>query len=164
MHDDHTSHRVRTVHQRCRTLQYLDAAHAAAIDLHAVFVAPLLTFLAHALAHHHHAVVSQSADDGFRDAAARRQLAHARLMADGVDDVRRGRRPEHLWRNDAHRCRRQLQLRVARHARHRYFVQVQMAEEYVRRVLRIMLVLVIVYCLTLIVIILCCHCRAYTQQ
>ena len=164
MHDDHTSHRVRAVHQRCRTLQYLDAAHAAAVHFHAVFVAPLLTFLAHTLAHHHHAVVTQSADDGFRYAAARRQLAHARLVADGVDDVRRGRSPEHLWRNDAHRCRCQLQLRVARHTRHRHFVQVQMAEEYVRRVLSIMLVLVIVYCLTLIVIILCCHCRAHTQQ
>ena len=162
MHDDHTSHRVRAVHQRCRTLQYLDAAHTAAIHFHAVLVAPLLTFLAHTLAHHHHAVVTQSADDGFRDAAARRQLVHTRLMTDGVDDVRRGRRPEHLWRNDAHRCRCQLQLRVARHARHRYFVQVQMAEEYVRRVLR--MIMFIVYWFTLIVIILCCHCRAYTQQ
>ena len=153
--DDDARHGVRAVHERRRTLQDLDRVHAAAIDLHAVFVAPLLAFLPDTLAHDHYAVVAQSADDGFRDAAACGQLGHARQVGDGVDDVRRGRRAQFLRTDDADGCRGVLQLRVARDAGNYEFVEFQMAEEHVGRVF-LMLVLVCI-CLR-------CHRRAYTQQ
>jgi hypothetical protein len=87
MENDHTGHGIAAIHERGRAFQYLDRAHAAAIYLHAMFVAPLLAFLTHAFAHHHYAVVAQASDDGFRDAAARGQLADTRLVGNGVDDV-----------------------------------------------------------------------------
>ena len=128
MQDDHTRHSIRSVHQRGGTFQYFYTADTVAIYLHAVLVAPLLSFLAHTFAYHHHAVVAQSADDGFRNAAARSQLTDTWLVGNGVDDVGRGRRPEHLRCYDAHGCSGVLQLRVARHTRHRQFAQLQMAE------------------------------------
>ena len=76
-------------------------------------------------------------------------------MTDSIDHVGRGRGPENLWRHDAHGCRHVFQFRIARHARHRQLVQLQMAIEHVRRVL----------CMSMfIVMILCCHCHTYTQQ
>ena len=91
--DDHTRHRVRAIHQRGRTFQYLDASDAAAIDLYAVLVAPLLTFLTYTFAHDYYAVIAQSADDGFRNTTASGELAHAWLMGDGINDIGRGRSP-----------------------------------------------------------------------
>ena len=88
MQDYNTRHSIGAVHQRGRALQYLYRTNTVAVDLHTMFVTPLLSFLAHALAHHHHAVVAQSADDGLRDAAARRQLADTRLVGYGIDDIR----------------------------------------------------------------------------
>ena len=120
-----------------------------------MFVAPLLTLLANILAHHHYTIVAQSANDGLRDAATRSQLTDARLVTDGVDDVGRCRCAQYLWRDDAYGSRRVLQLCIARYARHCHFVQIQMAEEYVGRILRMVMCLIVV---------LCCHCRAYTQQ
>ena len=89
MEDDHACHCVGAVHQRGRTLQDFHRADAAAVHFYAMFVAPLLSFLAHALAHYHYTVVAQSADDGFRDAASCGQLADTWLMGNGVNDVRR---------------------------------------------------------------------------
>ena len=122
-----------------------------------MLIAPLLTFLPHTLAHHDDAVVAQSSDDGFRDAAARRDLCHTRLVGDGVDDVGRGGLSEFLARNDRDGSSRVLQFRISSHASHRHLVQLQVAIEYVGRVLR-MLVVVMVF------MVLSCHCRAYPQQ
>ena len=153
---------VRAVHQRGRTLQYLYWANAAAVNLHAVLVAPLLSLLAHTLAHHYHAVVSQSANDRFRYAAACRQLAYTWLTAYGIHYVCRRSRAQHLWCYYAHwRCR-VFQLCVARHARNHQLVQLQVTEENVCRVLiRCLWLLGVMLVLT---IILSCHCRAYKQQ
>ena len=120
-----------------------------------MFVAPLLTFLSDTLTHHYHAVVAQSADDGFRYTAARGQLRQSRLVGNGVDDVRRGRRTQSLRSDDANgRCG-VLQLRVAGDTRDNELVQFQMTEKYIRRIL---LMMVLVY------IRLRCHRHAYTQQ
>ena len=152
--DDHTSHRIRAVHQRGGTFQYLNAADAAAINLNTVFVAPLLTLLTHTFAHHHDAVVAQSADDRFRDAAACCQLADARLVSDGIDDICRSRGSQHLRCHDTYGGCGVFQLGIARHTRHRQFIQLQMTEKNICRILRMMM----------FTIILSCHCRAYTQQ
>ena len=104
-----------------------------------MLVAPLLSLLAHAFTHDHHAVVTQSADDGFGDAAARGQLAHARLVGDGVDDVGRCSRTQILGADDADRSRRILQFCLASDARHYYLVQFQMAEEHVRGVIGVVM-------------------------
>ena len=70
MQNNYTRHCVRAVHQRGRTFQYLDTVHATAINLYAVLVAPLLSFLAYTFTHDHYAVIAQSADDRFRNTAA----------------------------------------------------------------------------------------------
>ena len=155
MQDDDTCHSVRTIHQRCRTLQNLYRVHRTAIHFHAVLVAPLLTFLPDTFTHHHHAVVSQSADDGFSDAAACSQLGHAGLVCYGVNDIRCCRRPQFLWTDDADGCCGVLQFRVTCHACYYQLVQFQVAEKNVRRVL---VVLVFVY------IVLRCHRCTYAQQ
>ena len=153
--DDHAGHGVRAVHQRGGSLQNLYRVHGSAVYLYAVLVAPLLTFLAHTFAHHHHAVVSQSADDGLRDGTTRRQLGNTRQFGYGVNDVCRCRRTQFLRTDNADGCRGILQLRVASDTRYHQLVQLQVTEEYIRRVL---LVVMMFY------IILSCHCGAYTQQ
>ena len=150
--DDDARHGIRPVHQRGRTLQYLDRVDAVAIHLHAVLVAPLLALLSDAVAHDHHAVVAQSADDGLRDAAARGQLCHAGLVGYGVNDVGSRRGAQLLRSHQADGRRRVLQLGVARDARHHQFVQLQVAEEHVGRVVGVMLLF------------LGCHSGTYTQQ
>ena len=52
-----------------------------------MFVAPLLSLLAHIVAHDHHAVVSQSAYHGFRDTSACGYLRNTRLRCHSVDNV-----------------------------------------------------------------------------
>ena len=71
----------------------------------------------------------------------------------GIDNIGRSRSPKHLRCYDTYRSCGVLQLGVTRHARYHDFVQVQMAEKHVGRVLR----MVMFYFL-------CCHSRANTQQ
>ena len=97
MQDHDTCHRIRSVHQRGGAFQYFNAVHATAVNLYAVFVAPLLTFLSYAFTHHYYAVIAQSADDRFRDTATCSQLADSWLVSDGIDDIRRSRSSEYLW-------------------------------------------------------------------
>ena len=61
----HAGQGIGTVHQRSRTFQNLHRVHVGSIDFHAVLVAPLLSFLSDAVAHHRHAVVAQAANHGF---------------------------------------------------------------------------------------------------
>ena len=159
MQDDDTRHSVGAIHQRGRSFQYLYGVNAVAIHLHTMFVAPLLTFLSDTFAHHHYAVVTQSADNRFRDATTRSQLTDAWLMANGINHIGCGCGPEHLRSDNAHGCCGVLQFGVARHSRYCHFVQIQMTEEHIGRVFRMMMMLMLV-----IMIILSCHCRAYTQQ
>ena len=85
------------------------------VYLYAVLVAPLLSFLADAVVHNSHAVITQSAYNGFGYAAARSNLTNARLMGNGIDDVGGGLR---------------LQLALGNH-RHggRHFVKTALAGE-----------------------------------
>ena len=122
-----------------------------------MFVTPLLTFLSHTLTHHHHPVVTKSADNGFGDAAASCQLADAWLAGDGINDVSRGSRFQHLRRYDAHRGGSMFHFRVASHTRHRQFIQLQMAEKHVGRVVRMIIFYIGRMVLT---IVLCCQCHA----
>jgi hypothetical protein len=55
-------------------------------------------------------------------------------MADGINDVGRGRSPEYLGCYDAYGGCSVLQFCVACNARHHYFVQIQVAEEDIRAV------------------------------
>ena len=152
VHYDNTRHCVRAVHQRCRTLQHLYGADTVAVNLHSMFVTPLLAFLTHTFAYHYDAVITQSAYDRFRYAAASGNLADTRLMSQRIDDVGGCRRLQLLWVDDAYGGGGIFQFCVARNTCHHHFVQVQMAEEHIRRVILV------------IMIILCRHCHAKTQQ
>ena len=87
MQDYYTCHSIGTVHKGGWAFYYLDAVHAAAVDFHTVFVAPLLPFLAYTFAHDYDAVVAKSAYNWFGDDATGSQLADSRLVGNGVDDV-----------------------------------------------------------------------------
>ena len=139
-------HRVGSVHQRGRTFQYLYRSNAATVDLNAMFVAPLLTFLSHSFAHHHYSVIAQSTDDGFGYAASSGKLAYSRLMCNGIDDVGRCCSTQYLWCYYAHRCCGVFQLGIACYACNCELVELQMAEEYVGRILRMIMFRI-----------LCCH-------
>ena len=65
MQNQHTRHRIRTIHQRGWTLQYLYRADTIAIHFHTMFITPLLTLLSHSFVHHDDAVITQTSDDGF---------------------------------------------------------------------------------------------------
>ena len=101
--DEHAGHGVGAVDQCGRSFQNLYGVHALGVDFNAVFVAPLLAFLTDAVAHHEHPVVAQSAYHRFRDASARGNLCHARLLRQGVYDVGGGCGHELARRDDAHR-------------------------------------------------------------
>ena len=58
MHDDHAGHSVAAIHQRGRSLQDFYRPYTLTVNLNAVLVAPLLTFLTHAVAHHNNTVVA----------------------------------------------------------------------------------------------------------
>ena len=98
--DDHSGHGIAAIHERGRPLQYLYRIHVLRVYFYPVLVAPLLSFLPDALVHDDDAVVAQSANDGFRDAAARGDLRHSRLTGNGIDDVGGCRLPQLLSRDD----------------------------------------------------------------
>ena len=122
-----------------------------------MFVAPLLTFLSYALAHHDDTVVSQSADDRFGDAAARSNLRHTRLVGYGVDDIGRGGLSQLLAGDNRDGGCRVFEFGVACHTRHHQFVQFQVTEKHIRRVRRMLVVIMVLMLLGR-------HCRAYPQQ
>ena len=74
MEDDDTRHRIRAIHQACRTFQYLHGMNGIRIHLYAMFIAPLLTFLSDTIVHHDHSIISQSTNHRFGDTAARGYL------------------------------------------------------------------------------------------
>ena len=139
----HTGHGIGAIHQRGGTFQNLHGTDSGGIYLHAVLVAPLLTFLAHAVAHDDDAVVAQSADDGFRDGTARGELRQSGQVADGIDDIGRGGGVQLLMADHGNGGRGVLQLGVAGDAGHHDIVQFQMAEEHVGRVFLLLVVMVV---------------------
>ncbi len=58
MQNQHTRHRIRTIHQRGWTFQNLHRADTIAIHLYTMLITPLLTFLPHTLVHHDNAVIT----------------------------------------------------------------------------------------------------------
>ena len=122
-----------------------------------MFVTPLLTLLSDALVHHDDAVVAQSADDGFGDAAAGGNLRDAGLFGDGVDDICRGGLSQLLSGYDRDGGCGVLQLCVTRNACHHQFVQFQMLIEHISGVVRM-------YMVMMMMLVLCCRCYAYAKQ
>ena len=134
VHQQHTRHRVAAIHQRGRAFQNFHLVHPLSVYLNAVFVAPLLSFLSHPVAHGHDAVVAQPPDDGLRDAAARRHLGQSGLAGNGIDNVGGAQRVQFALRHDADGSRRILHLRLSRQALHHHLAHVKVAEEHVGRV------------------------------
>ena len=123
MENHNARHRVRAIEQAGRPFDHLYAAHAQSVNLDAVLVAPLLSLLADAVVDGHDAVVAQSANHGFRDAAAGGNLRYARLPGDGVDNVGgRGDLQLALAQN-AHRNGEVFLLGIARQTGYYHFVQ-----------------------------------------
>lgn len=81
-----------------------------------------LRFLSDTIVDDDHPVESQTADDGFRYSAARGYLRHSRLLAYGVDDIRRRGGVELCRADDGNRCRRVLLEDVSRQTRDDHFL------------------------------------------
>ena len=62
--DQDASHRIRAIHEACRTFQNLYGMNRSRVDFYSVFIAPLLTFLSDSIVHHNHAVIAQATDYG----------------------------------------------------------------------------------------------------
>ena len=123
MEDDDSCHRIRTIHQACRTLQDFHGVNRCRIYLDAVFIAPLLTFLPDAVVDHHHTVVSEATDHRLGDAASRGYLGDSRLVGDGIDDVGGGLHFQLPRGDNGDRGGRLLQFLAARQTCHHHFVQ-----------------------------------------
>ena len=157
MQNQHTRHRIRTIHQRGWTLQNLHGTDILSVHFHTVFIAPLLSLLAHTLMHHDDAVIAQATNDGLRDASTCGDLRHAWLLRHSVNHICRCRLSQLLpGHHRDGRCR-VLQLRVARHTRHHHFIQLQVAIEHIRAVGH--LISTVIHTMVL-----CCHCRTIAQQ
>ena len=116
-----------------------------------------MTFLPHALIHHHDAIIAQATDNRLRDAAARCHLRHAWLLRHRINHVRRGRSPQFLAGHHRDGGCRVLQLRVACHTCHHHFVQLQMSVKHIRAILHLLATVVQTMAL-------CYHCCAIAQQ
>ena len=69
MQNDDTRHSIRAIHQRGRPFQDFYGVDAVPVNLYTMLIAPLLTLLTDAIAHHDDAVVAQTANDRFGDSA-----------------------------------------------------------------------------------------------
>ena len=105
--------------------------HSGAIHLNAVFVSPLLAFLAEAVAHHYHAVVTHSSDNGLGDAASGTDLAHARLGGNDMDDVSSRPGGKVCGPNHGNGRTHFLHLGVSCQARNHYLFQLQVFKEHI---------------------------------
>ena len=130
--DEDAGHGIGAVHQRGGAFQDLDGMDAGSVDLDAVLIPPLLAFLADAVVHDDHPVVSQAADDRLGDGAAGGDLGHAGLPGDGADDVGRGPRLQIDGLDDRNGDRDFVQMDVAGKARDDQCIQLQVVVEYVR--------------------------------
>ena len=88
-----------------------------------MFIAPLLTFLPHAIVHHHDAIVAHASDHWLGDAAACGDLRHAWLVGYSVYEVGRGCFLQETGVEHRHRRRRFLCQRAACKARHHHLTQ-----------------------------------------
>ena len=62
MEDEYASHRIRAIHETCRTFQNLYGMHRSRVNFYSVFIAPLLSFLSDSIVYHDHAVIAQATD------------------------------------------------------------------------------------------------------
>ena len=62
----HTANGIAAIEQRRRTFDNLCTIHRKLVYLQSVIVAPLLSLVLDAVFAHHHAVITQAADGGFR--------------------------------------------------------------------------------------------------
>ena len=90
MENEHASHGIGAVHETGGSFLYFYRTDVLSVNLYAMFVAPLLTFLPYAVVDDYQPVVAQSADYGFGDAATGRDLRNTWLVGYGIDDVGRG--------------------------------------------------------------------------
>ena len=148
LEDEHAGQGVRAIHERGRSLENLYGVHRGSVYFNAVLVSPLLAFLTDAIVHHHHAVITQSADHGLGDAAAGGNGAQTRLGRQRINDI--GRSAPHQISGPNHRDRSgcMFDFGIAGQAGYHYFIQFQMPEKEVGGVRQL----------------LCIHCRASTQQ
>ena len=157
MQNQHTSHRIRTIHQRGRTFQYLHRANTLFIHFHTMFITPLLTFLSHSLVHHNDAVITQPTDDGLRDASTCSDLRHTRLLRHSINHIRGSRLTEFLACHHRDGSRRVLQLRITRHTSHHHFFQLQVLIKHIRAILHLLSTV-------LHTVVLCRHYHGIAQQ
>ena len=134
MEDQDTRQGVRPIHQRGRSLEDFDRMDAGTIDLDAMLVAPLLSFLPDAVIHDDDPVVAHAADDRFGDAASGSDFTQTRLCSDGADDVAscaagKVGRPDHR-----DRCGHFFHFGVPGQAGDGDFFDLQMLVENIRRV------------------------------
>ena len=64
MEDEDACHRIRAIHETCRTFQNLYGMNRSGVDFYSVFIAPLLSFLSDSIVYHYHAVIAQATDHG----------------------------------------------------------------------------------------------------
>ena len=129
--DEHARQGVGAVHERGRALEDFHGMDGGPVQFYAVFVAPLLAFLADAVIHHHHAVESQAADDRLGNAGARCNGAQARFRRQGLDNVRGGPSRQVGRTDDGNGSRRVFQFGVSGQAGHHHFIQLKMPEKKV---------------------------------
>ena len=113
--------------------------HAGAVHLNAMFIAPLLAFLANAVAHHNYAVVAHAANNRFGNAAAGSDFTYARFCGNGADDVAAGTGGQ--LRRAHHRNGRThfLHFCVTGQAGDYYLFKLQVFIEHIRGVLTVFL-------------------------
>ena len=56
--DEDACHRIRSIHETCRTFQNLYGMNRSGVDFYSVFIAPLLSFLSYSIVYHYHAVIA----------------------------------------------------------------------------------------------------------
>ena len=62
--DEDACHRIRSIHETCRTFQNLYGMNRSGGDFYSVFIAPLLSFLSDSIVYHYHAVIAQATNHG----------------------------------------------------------------------------------------------------
>lgn len=134
--DEDAGQGVGTVHEAGRTLDDFGGMDAVSVQFHAVFVTPLLAFLAETVGNDDDPVVAEAADDGFGDAAAGGDLAYAGLPGNGVYDVAGGVGTDGSGIQHADGCGGFTEFAVAGQAGDHHLFQVEMARKYIGRILR----------------------------
>ena len=113
--------------------------HAGAVHLNAMFIAPLLAFLANAVAHHNYAVVAHAANNRFGNAAAGSDFAHAGFRRYGTDDIAACTGGQVCRAHHRYGRAHFLHLGVTGQARNYYLFKLQVFIEHIRGILTVFL-------------------------